>query len=255
MAAGKLQRGAARRAAGRFLVEGAQAVSEALAAGAVHELFVTAAQRDTPLVRAAERHGVRVGVVTDTASAALSDTVTPQGLVAVCDLVDVSTEQALLGSPRLVTVLVDAAEPGNAGTVLRTSDAAGADAVLFAGDSVDVHNGKCVRASTGSVFHLPVARHRDTTTLVAALHAAGLQVLATTAEGEVDLDDAEDMLAAPTAWLFGNEAHGLSQELATAADHRVRVPIHGRAESLNVATAAAVCLYASARAHRAHLRS
>jgi TrmH family RNA methyltransferase len=257
VAAVKLHRPAARRAAGRFLVEGAQAVTEALAHGVVHELFATdeATARHTLLVAGARAAGVTVSTVTPRAAAALAETVTPQGFVAVCALVDVDVPSALSGGPRLVAVLVDAGEPGNAGTVVRVADAAGADAVLLAGDSVDVHNGKCVRASTGSVFHLPVARHRDTTALVARLHVAGLQVLATAADGEVDLDDADELLGAPTAWLFGNEAHGLDPLLAAAADHRVRVPIHGRAESLNVATAAAVCLYASARVQRARLRS
>ena len=252
MAAAKLHRPAARRAVGRFLVEGAQAVTEALAHGVVHELFATAeaTARHPGLVAAAQRHGVGVSTVTPRAAAALSETVTPQGIVAVCALVEVDVPSALTGDPRLVAVLVDAGEPGNAGTIVRVADAAGADAVLFAGDSVDVHNGKCVRASTGSVFHLPVARHRDTTALMDRLHGAGLQVLATAVDGEVDLDDADELLAARTAWLFGNEAHGLDPALAARADHRVRVPIHGRAESLNVATAAAVCLYASARVQR-----
>ncbi|OOL26596.1 RNA methyltransferase, partial [Rhodococcus rhodochrous] len=117
---------------------------------------------------------------------------------------------------------------------------------------VDPHNGKCVRASAGSVFHLPVARERDTGTVLDALAAAGLQVLATAADGEVDLDEADELLAAPTAWLFGNEAHGLDPAVAARADHRVRIPIRGRAESLNLATAASICLYASARVqHRA----
>lgn len=252
VAAVKLHRPAARRAVGRFLVEGAQAVTEALAFGVVHELFATAeaTARHPGLVAAARRHGVGLSTVTSRAAAALSDTVAPQGIVAVCALVEVDVPSALTGDPRLVAVLVDAGEPGNAGTIVRVADAAGADAVLFAGDSVDVHNGKCVRASTGSVFHLPVARHRDTTALMDRLHEAGLQVLATAVDGEIDLDDADELLAAPTAWLFGNEAHGIDPALATAADHRVRVPIHGRAESLNVATAAAVCLYASARVQR-----
>lgn len=257
MAAVKLHRPAARRAAGRFLVEGAQAVAEALAHGVVNELFATteATARHTGLVTCARQRGAVVSTVTSKAAVALSETVTPQGLVAVCALVEVDVPSALTGEPRLIAVLVDAGDPGNAGTVVRVADAAGADAVLLAGDSVDVHNGKCVRASTGSVFHLPVARHRDTTALVARLHGAGLQVLATAADGEIDLDGADELLAAPTAWLFGNEAHGLDTALAAAADHRVRVPIHGRAESLNVATAAAVCLYASARVQRARLRS
>lgn len=252
VAAVKLHRPAARRAVGRFLVEGVQAVTEALAHGVVHELFVTAeaSARHPGLVAGAQRQGVGLSPVTAKAAAALSETVTPQGIVAVCALVEVDVPSALARDPRLVAVLVDAGEPGNAGTVVRVADAAGADAVLFAGDSVDVHNGKCVRASTGSVFHLPVARHRDTTALMDRLHEAGLQVLATTVDGEIDLDDADELLAVPTAWLFGNEAHGIDPALAATADHRVRVPIHGRAESLNVAAAAAVCLYASARVQR-----
>jgi TrmH family RNA methyltransferase len=253
VAAIKLHRGTARRTASRFLAEGGQAVSEALSAGVVRELFCTAdaVARNTDLVATADHRGVPVSLVTERAAAALSETVTPQGLVAVCDLVDVSLEQALHGAPQLVAVLVDADDPGNAGTVIRVADAAGADAVVFAGDSVDVHNGKCVRASTGSVFHLPVARSHHVLGVMDQARAAGLQVLATAADGELDLYDTDELLTTPTAWLFGNEAHGLPSELAAMADHRVRIPIHGRAESLNLATAAALCLYASARAQRA----
>ncbi len=249
----KLHRGAARRKAGRFLAEGAQAVREALSAGVVRELFCTpdAGVRHPDLLAAAEGYRVPVSIVTERAAAVLSETVTPQGLVAVCDLVDVPIEAALNGAPTLVAVLVDANEPGNAGTVIRVADAAGAAAVVLAGDSVDVHNGKCVRASTGSVFHLPLARHRDVQGAVQRARAAGLQVLAGAADGELDLDAADTVLRSPTAWLFGNEAHGLPAGVAAAADHRVRIPIHGRAESLNLATAAALCLYASARAQRA----
>ncbi len=124
--------------------------------------------------------------------------------------------------------------------------------MLLAGDAVDVHNGKCVRASAGSVFHLPVARDRDVSGALAALHDAGYTVLATAADGEVSLDDldaagADGLLAGRVAWLFGNEAHGLPPEVAAAADHRVAIPIRGRAESLNIAAAAAMCLYVSAR--------
>ncbi len=148
-------------------------------------------------------------------------------------------------------MLVGVADPGNAGTVIRVADAAGAGAVLLAGDTVDPHNGKAVRASTGSVFHLPLARDRDAAAVLDACRAAGLTLLAADGRGELDLHDPDcrAMLAGPTAWVFGGEAHGLPPELAAAADHRVRVPIHGRAESLNLATAAAVCLYASAQRH------
>jgi RNA methyltransferase, TrmH family len=117
---------------------------------------------------------------------------------------------------------------------------------------VDPYNGKAVRASAGSLFHLPLALDPRTTDVLDAVRRAGLLVLAADGRGELDLDDAEDagLLGAPTAWLFGNEAWGLPADVAALADHRVRIPLHGRAESLNLATAAAVCLYASARAHR-----
>jgi RNA methyltransferase, TrmH family len=239
-------------------VEGAQAVREAAAAGAVRELFATAeaARRHDALVAAVRAGGAPVTTVSDRAAAALSDTVTPQGLVAVCDLLDVPVATALAGPPALVAVLVGVADPGNAGTVIRVADAAGAGAVLLAGDTVDPHNGKAVRASTGSLFHLPLARDRDAAAVLAACRAAGLVLLAADGHGELDLHEprAAGVLAGPAAWVFGGEAHGLPADLAAAADHRVRVPIHGRAESLNLATAAAVCLYASAAAQRASAR-
>jgi RNA methyltransferase, TrmH family len=218
----------------------------------VHDLFLTdaVADRHPELGERAEAAGVRVARVTDKAAAALSDTVTPQGVVAVCSTVAVGLDDALAGDPRLVTVLVGVADPGNAGTVVRTSDAAGADAVVLAGEAVDPHNGKCVRASMGSLFHVPVAAHRDVDEVLDALRARGLTVLAAAGDGDTVLDaTADDLLAGPTAWLFGSEAHGLDDATARRADRRVRVPIHGRAESLNLATAAAVCLYASARVH------
>ncbi len=147
-------------------------------------------------------------------------------------------------------ICADVRDPGNAGTVIRCADAAGADAVVLAGHSVDPYNPKTVRATVGSLFHLPLARVGDPAEAVSAAQAAGLVVLAAEGRGEVDLFDAEQILARPTAWLFGNEAWGLPDDLAALADHRVAIPIHGRAESLNLATAAAVCLYASARAQR-----
>ena len=197
--------------------------------------------------------GVAVHLVTDEAAAALSETVTPQGLVAVCDLLDVPVADALAGSPALVAVCVGVADPGNAGTIIRVADAAGADAVVLAGEAVDPHNGKAVRASTGSVFHVPLARERDVDAALDACRGAGLALLVADGRGELDLHEpaAAAVLAGPSAWVFGGEAHGVPAVVAARADHRVRVPIHGRAESLNLATAAAVCLYASVAAtHR-----
>ncbi|MEV0133858.1 RNA methyltransferase [Dactylosporangium sp. NPDC050688] len=249
VAARRLQRRRDRDETGRFLAEGPQAVREALAAGAVAELFFTAdgLARHGDLVARAGSGAGRASQVDDDALAALAETVQPQGLVAVCAQRDVPLGDALRKAPRLVAVCADIRDPGNAGTVLRTADAAGATAVVFAGDSVDPYNGKAVRASAGSLFHVDVVRARDASAAVAALRAAGLRVLAADGYGEADLFELPD-LARPTAWLFGSEAHGLPGALKAQADARVRVPILGGAESLNLAAAAAVCLYASAKA-------
>jgi RNA methyltransferase, TrmH family len=259
-AARRLIRRAARDETGEFLAEGPQAVREALAgalAGVLvppRELFATAdaLTRHKDLADLARRAGVRVSEVTPRAAAAMSETSTPQGMIAVCLAVDVPLATALAGHPRLVAVLADVRDPGNAGTVLRTADAAGADAVVLAGGSVDPYNGKAVRASAGSLFHLPVVRGADLTAALAAAREAGLTVLAADGAGEDDLDELADTgaLATPTAWLFGNEAWGLPAAVGALADRRVRIPISSRAESLNLAAAAAVCLFASARALR-----
>jgi len=239
---------------GRFLAEGPQAVREALAAGVVLELFGTAdaLERHADLVAlaATQALGERVSPVTAQALAGLTETVQPQGLVAVCAQRPASL--ASLAAHRLVAVLHEIRDPGNAGTILRTADAAGAGAVVFAGAAVDPYNGKAVRASAGSVFHVDVVREADASAALRAVREHGLQLLAADAHGDQDLDDLADAgaLARPTAWLFGSEAHGLPDAVAGAADARVRVPIHGLAESLNLAAAAAICLYASARALR-----
>jgi TrmH family RNA methyltransferase len=242
-AAVKLHRHVGRRRAGRFLAEGPNLVGAASARGLVREVFVTelAAQRHASLLATLQSP---VHLVTERAAKALSDTVTPTGLVAVCVMPATSLEEALASPPRLVAVPVEIGEPGNAGTLIRISDAMGAGAVVLGGHSVDPYNGKCLRASAGSMFSIPVVAAPDAA--VPALRAAGLQVLATSLDGEMRLDEAD--LAAPTAWLFGAESRGLSAEVAAAADHRVRIPMSGGAESLNVAAAAAICLYQSARA-------
>ena len=187
-----------------------------------------------------------VHLVTERAAKALSDTVTPVGLVAVCSVPEVSLADVL--PARLIAVAVEISEPGNAGTLIRIADAMGADAVVLAGHSVDPYNGKCLRASAGSIFSIPVLVETDAAQAVSTLAEAGLQVLATTVDGEVSLDEAD--LSGPTAWLLGPEAHGLPTDLAEMATHRVHIPMPGRAESLNVASAASICLYQSARAHR-----
>jgi TrmH family RNA methyltransferase len=258
-AARRLAKRAFRTRERRFLAEGPQAVREAVAAHVVgrelvREVFVTreAAARHGDIVTPAEHAGIEVHLVSGEVMSALAQTVTPQGVVAVCDFLDEPLADVAAGAQRLVAVLAHVRDPGNAGTVIRTADAAGADAVVLSGESVDPYNGKCVRASAGSLFHLPLAVGVPVDATVSAMHARGLRVLAADGHGDLDLDTAidEGMLDGPTAWVFGNEAWGLPPETRALADEVVRVPIHGRAESLNLATAAAVCLYASARAQR-----
>ncbi|MGN6333989.1 MAG: TrmH family RNA methyltransferase [Motilibacteraceae bacterium] len=259
-AARRLAKRAFRAQDRKFLAEGPQAVREALAVppgtkGAALEVFVTAeaAARHADLVHTAEAAGLPVHRASGEVMAAIAQTVTPQGIVAVCSLLDRDLDDVLATRPRLVAVLAHVRDPGNAGTVIRSADAAGAEAVVLTDASVDVYNGKCVRATAGSLFHVPVVTGVPLARAVDALRAAGLSVLAADGAGESDLDAVLDAgrLAAPTAWVFGNEAWGLPPEDRELADDVVRVPIHGSAESLNLATAAAVCLYASARAQRA----
>jgi RNA methyltransferase, TrmH family len=244
-AARKLTRRSGRDDAGFFLAEGRQAVAEALAdPTAVREVFATeaAAEAHHDLLAAAS---VPVRIVTDKAAAGLSETVTPQGLVAVCALRDVPADRLTAAPPRLAVALAELADPGNAGTVLRTADACGAGAVVFGAGSADPFGGKAVRASAGSLFHVDVVRGADLTTLLPALQDAGVTVLAADGGGEVTLDEiaASGRLAGPVLWLFGNEARGVPADLAALADARVRIPMRGRAESLNLAAAAAICLY------------
>jgi len=234
----------------RFVVEGPQAVREALPT--LLELYADpdGARRSAELLAAAP---CPVTSVSREVLAAMAQTVTPQGVLGVAPLLDVPLATALRGAPRLVAVLEGVNDPGNAGTVIRTADAAGADAVVLTDGSTDPHGGKCVRATAGSLWHLPVVHGPSVAHAVEALQAAGLVVLATS--GSAAADDLDDLLDArqlhgPTAWLLGAEASGLSEQALALADRTVRIPLRGRAESLNLSTAAAVCLYASARAHR-----
>ena len=252
-AARRLSKRAFRQRERAFLAEGPQAVAEAFRCGAqVTDLFVTvpARSRHQDLVDAMTTAGIPVHVVSGDVMDELAQTVTPQGLLAVCGFVDVPlAEVTARGKPRLVALLANVRDPGNAGTVLRTADAAGAHAVVFADASVDPYNGKCVRASAGSLFHLPVVAGARLEDAVVTLRESGLRIVAADGRAGRSLDDPEVQarLAGPTAWMFGNEAWGLPPELVALADEPVAVPIYGRAESLNLAAAAAVCLYTSAR--------
>lgn len=256
----RLTRRARRDEAREFLAEGPQAVREALATpGVVQEVFGTPAAFDLHGDWLAEAP-VTLQPISDKSAAALSETVHPQGLIARCRYVDVDLAKVVGTSPVLVAVLAGVADPGNAGTILRTADAAGVDAVVFTAGSVDPYNGKCVRASSGSLFHVPIVRGAVFPDVRTAMSDAGLQMLGAQATAIRSLGEpgTDLLLQAPSAWVFGSEAHGLAaiespheaQASEPAVDEHIRIPIWGRAESLNLAAAAAICLYASATAQR-----
>lgn len=246
----KLSRRSVRTERRLFLADGPKAVEGALTVeGCVVEVFATPA--------ALEQYARLLGdapvtLVDERALASLSDSVSPAGVVAVCRHLDAPLEHVVTVSARLLVICADVRDPGNAGTVIRTADAAGAGGVALSGNSVDLYNDKTVRASAGSLWHLPVAIAEDPGDCVRRAQAAGLVVLAAEGTGETDLFEAErtGLLDQRVAWLFGNEAWGLPDDLAALAEHRVAIPIFGRAESLNLSAAAAVCLYASARARQ-----
>jgi TrmH family RNA methyltransferase len=266
----------ARLKRGRFLAEGPQAVREALrlngeriSAGlpaVVHEVYASRACLDRLPELEDLAAATQLRLATDEVLSAMADTVNPQGILAVCSFVDVTLEKVLDAGPRLIAVLCQVRDPGNAGTVLRAADAAGADAVVLTASSVDIYNPKAVRSTAGSLFHLPVVLGADVDQLVERCRARGMGVLAADGYGTVNLDKLQDENAArrlgvetpgseyalemPTLWLFGNEAQGLSDAELSLADHRVAVPVYGSAESLNLGTAATVCLYASARSQQ-----
>lgn len=245
-----------RRSSGRFLAEGRQVVREALGSAGAAELVLVAQDAvDThqDLLGAAVRAGVEVVSVATDDFSTLTDTVTTQGVLAQCRRVDVDLDRGWSADPRLVVLCDQVRDPGNLGTVIRCADAFGADAVLVSGDAVDVYNPKTVRASTGSLFHLPIVVDVDLFAAVDAARATGLQVFGADGSASETIDDLSRSgeLARPTLWVLGNEAWGIPQERAAVLDRLVALPIYGRAESLNLSTAAAVLLYASATAQRA----
>lgn len=241
-----------RLSAGRFLVEGPQAVRELLAHRSELAEVVYASTGDEPwqreIDRLASECGATIERATDEVLAAMSETVNPQGVVAVASIEEAPLAEAL-SDARLVAILHEVRDPGNAGTVLRAADAAGADAVIFSGASIDPWHPKVVRSTTGSLFHLPVSVAASLGEAIDAARAAGLAIIAADVNGD-ELTDAPDALRDPIAWVFGNEARGLVAEDRALADRALRLPIYGRAESLNLATAASVLLYETAFAHR-----
>ncbi|NYJ74412.1 TrmH family RNA methyltransferase [Allobranchiibius huperziae] len=249
-----LGRRSVRERAHRFVADGPQSVREVLrfSPATAVEVYVDAetAQRHADLLEQARAADVPVHDCTAQVLAELADTQHPQGILAVCRPVDVPLDDALDAvvepTAGFVVVLAQVRDPGNAGTVLRGADAAGARAVIVTDSSVDLYNPKVVRSTAGSLWHLPVVVGAPLESVIDGCRRRGIAVLAADGAGEVLLPDAD--LHGPHAWVMGNEAWGLPHELRDRCDEVVRVPIHGHAESLNLAMAATICLYASAAA-------
>jgi len=249
-----LSRRSVRARTGEFLAEGPQAVREAVAfrPDLVRDIYVTteAAERHAAIVTAARGADLWVHEVTPDVLAAMSDTESPQGIAAVCRVLDRPLRDVLAELPTeaLVCVLTNVRDPGNAGTVIRGADAAGADAVIVSDASVDIYNSKVVRSTVGSLWHVPLVVGPSVPEILHALRERGVRLLAADGAGTTLLPDAD--LTGAHAWVMGNEAWGLPLEVRDLCDDVVRVPIHGHAESLNLAMAATICLYASAEARR-----
>ncbi|MDR2975266.1 MAG: RNA methyltransferase [Propionibacteriaceae bacterium] len=239
-----------RSTAGEFLVEGPQAVREAVRYNAARRVLATA--------EAADRHPDLVDGgyerLTMEQVRRLSETMTSQAIFAICRTPSWSSGDVWSDRSRLVVICAQIRDPGNLGTVIRCADAFGADGVFVSRDSVDVTNPKVVRASVGSLFHLPVVSGVDLEEAVQAAHDAGFRVMAADGGGD-DLNAlaASGGLQGKTAWIMGNEAWGLPDSQLALADGVVRIPMWGHAESLNLGSAAAVCLYATASAQHARV--
>jgi TrmH family RNA methyltransferase len=243
-------RRAARHAEGAFVIDGPVLVAEALAAGVeVEEAFATDVV-DAALLQALEGAGARIHAIRADVLAKVVDTVTPQGLAVIARRLEVPLPAAVAAAAAgpLALVLVDVADPGNAGTLVRTAEAAGAAAVLFCGSSVDPGNAKCVRASAGALFHLPVASGGDVMVVLERLGEAGVRTAATVVRGGRAYDTVD--LTGPLALLVGSEAHGLPAEVVAAVDEPLTIPMAGRSESLNVAMAGAVVCFEALRQRR-----
>lgn len=248
----KLQQKREREATGLFVAEGPGSVEAAVKNGELEYVIVgeDASGSVRELAELAAGYGATVYEATSKAIEQLSESRTPQGILAVARRPEFKLAQVVDKTSSLVVVLDEARDPGNVGTIIRTADAAGADAVVLAGESVDPFNAKAVRSSAGSVFNIPIVTSVSTQSVTRHLAEFGIATVATSLDGDTDLYDADFLysLQDPIAWFFGNEAHGLSAEIEQSLDRRVLLPIYGQAESLNLAISAGVCLYTTLQA-------
>ncbi|MDD7465170.1 MAG: RNA methyltransferase [Actinomycetaceae bacterium] len=250
-----LDRASHRRRFGQIRVEGVQAVREALswAPQRVRDLFATpevlAAHPEIDELADAADVYVHLGEADLLARVAPSG----QGIFAVAaSLPELPISELITSETTLAVCCVEASDPGNLGTIIRSADAAGADLVVVGVGSTDPYSPKVIRSAAGSTFHLPLA-HLDPAEAVREAKAAGMLVALADARADVDLftaqrphGDEPALLAGRTLWLVGNEARGFTPEQRAWADVKVAIPMWGKAESLNLSVASALCLYASA---------
>jgi TrmH family RNA methyltransferase len=225
-------------------------VASALAAGVVKEVLGTAEGLADLFTAVAFPSDVQVTQVAPHVLERLADVRTPQGIVAVAT--STTTDLADVVGHGLLIVLDEVADPGNAGTILRTADAAGAAGVVATAGSADVFGPKAVRAAAGSTYHLSLVVDVDLLDVVAACRASGQAIFGLDASGQMTIDDLESR-EPPLALVLGNEAHGLSDAHTALMDDVVSIPIHGQAESLNVSAAAAIAIYLTARSVHQHV--
>jgi RNA methyltransferase, TrmH family len=242
------RRRSARSAACAFVIDGPTLVRDALDAGVPLDEVVAEAGCPADLLARAAEAGATVRSVDDGVLARVTDTVTPQPVAAIARFADVLPGTAAAAAGPLALVLVGVRDPGNAGTLLRSAEAAGAGAALFCDGSVDPYGPKCVRASAGSVFRVAVTRSGDAGEALDCLASAGLGTLATVARGARSYDEVD--LAEPVALVLGNEAHGVPGDVAARVERAVTIPMVGRTESLNVGMAGTILCFESLRQRR-----
>lgn len=242
----KLAKRGVRDKTGAFLVEGAIGVAEALAARAPVSLLLweQGPGRVNHLAADAEGSGIRTFEVSPAVMRAVSGTTTPQGIVAVCGFVDRPAEE-LVKTPGFSVVMADVRDPGNAGTMLRTAWAVGADAVFCGGGTVDPYNPKVVRASAGALFNAPFCREADIPWVLERLGELGVKRIGAVPDAQSSYLEVD--MTGPVALVFGNESWGVSDEVARRLDVAASIPMPGGAESLNVGIAAAVFCFEARR--------
>jgi TrmH family RNA methyltransferase len=255
----RLSRRRSQRSAERaFVIDGPVLLADALGAGVGVEQVLAEPGARADLLESAASAGASVRAVAPGALAKATDTVTPQPVAAIARIPDlplVGALDAIADAGPLVLVLVGVADPGNAGTLLRSAEAAGAGAVVFCDGSVDPYGPKCVRSSAGAVFRVAVVREATADTTLDQLRTRGVLRVATVARGEHTVAYDQVDLSGPTAVVLGNEAHGLPPGLQDAVDRTVTIPMVGRTESLNVAMAGTILCFESLRQRRSRLPS